>query len=75
MGRKQKYDTEEDRRNAIRESKTKYMLNKTWICEACGGYDYSLASKFSHLKTRKHIYNTIIKALEDDNDIELITDE
>ena len=75
MGRKPKYNTEEDRKNANKESKTRYMLNKSWICEACDGHDYSLAGKHSHMRTKKHIYNTIIKALEDDDDIELITDE
>ena len=75
MGRKPKYNTEKDRKNANKESKTRYMLNKSWICEACDGHDYSLAGKWSHMRTKKHIYNTIIKALEDDDDIELITDE
>ena len=73
-GRKLKYDNDEDRKQAIRESKTRYMLNKSWICEACN-HDYSLAGKWSHCKSHKHIYNTIIKALEDDDDIHLITDE
>ena len=41
-GRKLKYDNDEDRKQAIRESKTRYMLNKSWICEACNN-DYSLA--------------------------------
>ena len=75
MGKKQKYNTEEDRMKAIRESKTKYMLNKPWICEACGSHNYSLAGKHSHMRTRKHIFNSIKKALKDDDDIELITDE
>ena len=75
MGRKQKYNTEEDRKDAIKESKTRYMLNKEWICEACGGHNYSLAGKHSHMRTKKHIFNSIKKALEDDDDIELITDE
>ena len=74
MGRKPKYNTEEDRKNANKESKTRYMLNKSWICEACD-HDYKLAGKWSHMRTKKHIYNTIIKALEDDDDIHLITDE
>ena len=34
-GRPIKYFTEEDRLNAVRESKTKYMLNKPWYCDAC----------------------------------------
>ena len=67
--------TDKDRKDAIKRSKTKYMLNKEWICSACDGYNYTLAGKHQHLRTRKHIYNTIIKALEDDDDIELITDE
>ena len=75
MGRPIKYSCEEDRRNSIKESKTRYMLNKSWICEVCDGHDYSLAGKWSHMRTKKHIYNTIIKALEDDDDIHLITDE
>ena len=75
MGRPIKYFNEEDRKNALTQSKTKYMLNKTWICEVCDGRDYKLAGKHSHMRTRKHIYNTIIKALEDDNDINLIRDE
>ena len=75
MGRPIKYFTEEDRKVAYRESKTRYMLNKTWVCEVCNGHDYSLAGKWSHIRTRKHIYNTIKKALEDDDDIELITNE
>ena len=74
-GRKLKYDNDEDRKQAIRESKTRYMLNKSWICEACGGRDYSLAGKHIHMKTKKHIFNTIKQALKDDDDINLITDE
>ena len=73
-GRKLKYDNDEDRKQAIRESKTRYMLNKSWICEACD-HDYTLAGKHIHMKTKKHIFNSIKKALEDDNDINLTTDE
>ena len=29
------YKTEDQRLNAIRKSKTKYMLNKLWFCEFC----------------------------------------
>ena len=46
-------DTE--RKNAIRRSKTKYMLNKEWICHICDpNRNYTLAGKHSHLKTKKH---------------------
>ena len=71
MGRRLKYDNDEDRQNAIRQSKTRYMLGKSWVCHFCE-HDYSLAGKHSHIKTKKHIYNTLIKAIEDDDDFELI---
>ena len=73
MGRPIKYLTEEDRKAALIKSKTNYMLNKPWVCTTCGNRDYSLAGKWSHIKTRKHIFNTILKALEDDDDINLIS--
>ena len=43
-----KYFTDEDRKNAIKESKTKYMhmVNKEWYCEDCNnGKNYTLAGK------------------------------
>lgn len=73
MGRNLKYDNEQDRNDAIRRSKTKYMLGKQWVCPVCDNHDYSLAGKWMHIKSKKHITNTIIKALEDDNEINLIT--
>ena len=57
MGRPKKYFTEEKRKQANRPTKTKYMLNKEWICSACENRDYSLAGKWTHLKTKKHIRN------------------
>ena len=75
MGRPIKYLSEEDRKNALKQSKTKYMLNKEWRCEACDDHNYTLAGKWSHLKSKKHIFNCIIKALKDDDDIVLITDD
>ena len=74
MGRPIKYLTEEDRKNALTQSKTRYMLNKEWKCSVCNGHDYTLAGKWSHIKTKKHIYNSIIQAIKDDDDIELIID-
>ena len=74
-GRKQKYNNDKDRKDAIKESKTKYMLNKEWICEACGGHNYTLAGKHIHMKTKKHIYNHIIMALKADDDINLVLDD
>ena len=55
-----KYNTEAQRKNAIKNSKTKYMTNKTWICSACGGHDYKVAGKHMHIRTRKHLINIII---------------
>ena len=75
MGRPIKYTSKEDRKNALTQSKTKYMLNKEWRCDVCNDHDYKLAGKWSHMHTRKHIFNTIKKALEDDLHIELIIDD
>lgn len=55
-GRPKKYLTEEERKQAITRSKTKYMLNKVWVCVACGGKNYTLAGKHTHLQTKKHRY-------------------
>ena len=52
-----KHFSEEDRKEAIKRSKTKYMVNKQWFCPACGNRDYSLAGKWCHLNTRKHMIN------------------
>ena len=53
-----KHFSEEDRKQAIIQSKTKYMVNKIWICNFCD-YDYKLAGKTAHCKTKKHIRNII----------------
>ena len=74
MGRPIKYDNEQDRLNAIKDSKTRYMLKKPWYCEACD-HDYTLAGKWSHIKTKKHIRNYIIMALKADDDVNLIIDD
>ena len=34
--------------------KTKYMLNRSWFCSVCN-YDYKLAGKWTHLKSKKHV--------------------
>ena len=75
MGRPIKYTNEEDRNNALTQSKTKYMLNKEWRCQACDDHNYTMAGKWSHMNTKKHIFNTIKKALDDADDINLITDD
>ena len=44
------YKTEEERKDAIRRSKTRYMLSKIWYFEVCD-HEYCLAGKTQHLKT------------------------
>ena len=53
-GRPIKYFTEEERKDAIRESKRKYMVNKEWICIVCNNHNYTLSGKNKHLHTKKH---------------------
>ena len=56
-GRPQVYSTEE-RKEAVKNSKTNYMLNKGWYCDICNtGRNYTLAGKHCHLKTKKHRVN------------------
>ena len=57
MARPIKYFTEEERKQANRRSNTKFMVNKEWLCPDCGNRDYSLAGKWTHLKSKKHIRN------------------
>ena len=52
--RKSKYATGEERKAAIRNSKTKYMLNKEWYCSIWPIHNYSLAVKWKHLQKQKH---------------------
>jgi len=57
-GRPKVYFTEEDRKEALKKSKTKYMLNKEWYCDVCkNGINYTLAGKWCHLKTKRHKKN------------------
>ena len=62
-GRPIKYFTEEERKDAIRQLKTRYMLNKEWICIVCDCHNYTLSGKYKHLHTKKHkdAVNRIIK--------------
>ena len=53
-GRPIKYFTEEVRKDAIRQSKKRYMSNKEWICIVCDDHDYTLSGKCKHLRTKKH---------------------
>ena len=54
---KKKYFTDEERKNAIREQKRKYIINKPWICEYCDNHNYTLSGIHCHLKTIKHKNN------------------
>ena len=67
--------SDEERKNALTKSKTKYMLNKEWRCKACDDHNYTMAGKWSHMHTKKHIYNHIIMTLKVDNDIDLIFED
>ena len=59
-GRPKVYLTEEARKEALKKSKTKYMLDKEWYCDICKtGRNYTLAGKHCHLKTIKHQKNSI----------------
>ena len=50
------YKTEEERKDAIRRSKIRYMLSKIWHCEVCDR-EYCLAGKTQYLKTVKNFLN------------------
>ena len=52
-----KYFTEEERNEAIRQSKNKYMAKKEWFCNVCPPYNYKLAGKWKHLQGKKHKEN------------------
>jgi len=60
-GRPLKYLSEEERKKACTAIKTKYMLNKEWYCDVCrNNKNYSLAGKTCHLRTKKHLTNTLL---------------
>ena len=60
-GRPPKYSTEEEKKEAIKKQKSKYMLDKEWYCYICNtGRNYTLAGKWCHLNTNKHRRNTDI---------------
>ena len=57
-GRPLKYSTEEERKEAIKQQKSKYMLNKEWYCDICKtGRKYTLAGKHCHLQKEIHQKN------------------
>ena len=53
-----KYKTEEERKVAIRRSKTRNMLSKIWYYEVCDR-EHCLAGKTQHLKTVKYNKNLL----------------
>ena len=60
------YKTKEKRKDAIRRSKTRYMLSKIWYCEVCNR-GYCLAGKTQHLKTIKHNKNFLNRPIKLDH--------
>ena len=57
-GRPKVYLTEEARKEALKKSKTKYMLNKEWYCDVCkNGINYTLAGKWCHFNKKIHKKN------------------
>ena len=54
-GRPKKYSNEEEK-EAIKQKRKKCIPKKTWFCDTCGR-TYTLASKLSHLNTKKHKFN------------------
>ena len=58
-----KYFSEEERKEAIRRSKTEYMANKEWYCYVCPLHNYKLAGKWYHLRTEKHKKRTAVSSL------------
>ena len=58
MARPIKYFTEEERKQAIQQSKNKHISNKEWLCPECGDHNYTMAGKWRHHKTKKHMKNT-----------------
>ena len=65
-GRPRKYFSEEERINAKRMSRQRYTLNREWRCEYCNNFNYTLARKWNHLRTKKHIENVERKKLEEE---------
>ena len=58
-GRPKKYSTEEDKKEALKKQKSKYMLKKEWYCDVCkNGLNYTLAGKWCHLNTKMHKKNS-----------------
>ena len=73
VGRPIKYHTDEERKNAIKKSKTNYMLNKSCFCNVCEtNINYKLAGKSCHIKTKLHIKNCIIKNTEQIDELNII---
>lgn len=52
-----KHFTEEERKEAIKRSKTKYMSKTVWYCDACPQHNYKLTGKHKHLQSKKHQKN------------------
>ena len=55
-GRPLLYQTEEERKAAIRRTNATFLRETRWYCEVCQG-EYSLGSKINHTNTKKHQRN------------------
>ena len=63
MGRRKIFTEEE-----LRKRKTRNMLDKEWYCEICNnGNNYTLAGKWTHLKTQKHAFYVKLREAESNN--------
>ena len=57
--------TEEEQRK----KKTRLMLEKEWYCEVCkNGNNYTLAGKWTHLKTQRHALYVKLREAEKKSD-------
>ena len=71
MGRNKKYQTEEERKQAIKDRKREYMRSKPWHCKACDK-DFSLGGKYMHIKSKLHCKNAVLWELKNDNRFNII---
>ena len=55
-GRPLLYQTEEERKAAIRRTNARFLRETRWYCEVCKR-EYSLGSKINHTNTKKHQRN------------------
>ena len=57
-GRPLLYQTEEERKAAIRRTNARFLRETRWYCEVCQR-EYSLGSKINHTNTKKHLIQNL----------------